>query len=793
MRSFAALAALALALSACSSDPVTPPPAPPEIVARFDLGTAKLPLFLDVPYPSDAYLEADGAHVAELPGLDAYLTSNSAVIDAALAQNRGFGVNSGAFFRIDRRKGDGSAEDAPVVGASSLPADEDACSAEDSPVLLVDLDAPDAASARVPCRVAFHDDRPSGSERPPVLAVLPARGVVLSEGHQYAAVLTTKITADGGKALGPSDAFRAIRDGENRAGALADLYGGTVDAVAAKIPALADKKSIAVVTRFHTQKRADELVRMREIVAATPAPALSWDPQDVAPMAAALFADKPITGYTATLDDWLGAPDQLPGGGDDPARDQPNGAAHDAIAAIGTAVFQAPNFLLERPGGYDDPTHATVARDAMGNVVVNPDKPTNKIWISFALPKSAMPASGFPVVILQHGLQGDRSFLLALANTFAKQGWATVAIESVTFGARSAEPAHTKDEGSTFAWSSKAAYSGPDGFVDSAASAIAFFGAFFDFGAPRDQLRQSVVDVGTLADLLASPGLDLGPLLQAVPGAKLDPTRIGYVGDSFGSVMGAMVASIDPKIRAFVLNVGGGGILTELVSNAPALGSLVGTAGSLNFGLLGDRLDWSHPLANLLQSVLDPADPLTHAHRIVKSPATIAGAKNPAKNVILIEVLWDELVANEGGEALARVAGFPLATPNVGPNGGVKLPEAKPGSDGKIRGAPVDGVTAVVVQASPATHGSDLYNARGVRHYAIPFAQPGPTPFPILPKDIPVKQPYLGLQAMCVTFLASHFAGEVAAVGDFPAPRRDFDDDGVDDAMDSDPQDPAKK
>jgi hypothetical protein len=248
---------------------------------------------------------------------------------------------------------------------------------------------------------------------------------------------------------------------------------------------------------------------------------------------------------------------------------------------------------------------------------------------------------------------------------------------------------------------------------------------------------------------------------------------------------------VDPRVRALVLNVGGGGILTELVSNAPWLASLVGTVGGLNFGLPQDRLDQGHPLVQILQTLLDPADPLTHARRIVKQPATIGGAPNPAKSVILVEALWDELVANEGSEALARAAGMPLATPNVGPNGGVALPEVKPGADGAIRGAPVSGVTAVLVQASPASHGSDLYNAYGKRHYAIPFGQPGAVPFPILPADIPVRQPYLGLQAMSVAFFQSAFAGEVPAVTSFPTPRRDFDDDGVDDAQDASPADPS--
>jgi len=783
---------LAASLPACSSE--THPqqqPAPPEIVARFTPGSAAMPPFLDIPFPSDVYLDPDGTIVDALPGLEVSIPNNTRTVTDALASQRGFGVNAGALFRVDRASTDAGA-DLPTVDAASLPADEAASLADGSSVLLVDLDAADPSAARVPCRVAFHDDRPRGSESPPVISVLPARGVVLAEGHRHAAVLTTKVTADGGKALGASAAFQAIRDGSARQGALEKLYGDTVDAVAARVPALADRTKIAGLAVFTTQATSDELVEMRAAVAKMPAPIVSWDPLELAPMGYGVFGDQPFAGYTATLDDWLGAPAKLPDGSDDPARDQQTGAAHDAIAALGTAVFDAPNFLLDRPMGYLDPAHANVARDAAGHPMINPDKPTAKVWVTLALPRAPVPAGGFPVIILQHGLQGDRSFILALANTFARQGWATAAIESVTFGARSPNASDTVDKVSNFPWSAGAKYHGPDGFVDTSASAINFFGAFFDFGAPRDQLRQSVVDVGTLADVLASPALDLGPLLAAVPGAKLSPARIGYVGDSFGSVMGAMVASIDPRVGALVLNVGGGGILTELVSNAPWLASLVGTAGGLNFGLSHDRLDASHPLVQLLQSILDPADPLSHARRIVRSPASIGGVPNPPKSVILVEALWDELVANEGSEALARAAGMPLAAPSAGTNGGVTLPEAKPGADGSIHDLPVSGITAVLVQASPATHGSDLYNAHGVRHYQPPFHQDGAVPFPVLPKDIPVREPYLGLQAMCVPFFQTYFAGAVPEVKGFPAPRRDFDDDGVDDAEDAFPFDASQ-
>src|SRR6185436_16478900 len=90
-----------------------------------------------------------------------------------------------------------------AVDPASLPTTEAASVADDASVLLIDLDAASPAAARVPCRATYHDDRPLASNSAPVLAVLPARGVVLEEGRRYAAVLTTGVKADGGAAIAP--------------------------------------------------------------------------------------------------------------------------------------------------------------------------------------------------------------------------------------------------------------------------------------------------------------------------------------------------------------------------------------------------------------------------------------------------------------------------------------------------------------------------------------------------------------------------------------------------------------
>ena len=123
--------------------------------------------------------------------------------------------------------------------------------------------------------------------------------------------------------------------------------------------------------------------------------------------------------------------------------------------------------------------------------------------------------------------------------------------------------ADTTDTKSVFPWSATAAYSGPDGFVDVPNGVNDFFGQLTDIGAIRDQMRQSILDIEAAYDVIRNPALDLGPLTSAVSGAKLDGTKVALVGNSLGAMMASMVAATDPKLTTFVLNVAGGGLMTE--------------------------------------------------------------------------------------------------------------------------------------------------------------------------------------------------------------------------------------
>ena len=144
----------------------------------------------------------DGRPLRRLvPGHRRTFKNNSNVLAAQLALTSGWSRIAPALFPIDDsslpKADDGEAAGAGVDRAT-LPADEDACKADGSSVFLIDLEATDPGAARVPCRATTLDERDRESARF-LVAIGPARGVVLAEGHRYAAVITSRVKTRGGR------------------------------------------------------------------------------------------------------------------------------------------------------------------------------------------------------------------------------------------------------------------------------------------------------------------------------------------------------------------------------------------------------------------------------------------------------------------------------------------------------------------------------------------------------------------------------------------------------------------
>ncbi len=748
----------ALVLAACSSkdggDSPQPPPA--GFAARFELPKSGRPAFLQVPFPSDLNVGADGTIQIDAAGFEriAPKEKGARYIAESLARTRGFGVYGGAIFELT-----GDAPDLAKL-PTGKPTD---CQGKDAPIVFVDLDA----GVTLPCQAAWNDDRKYNDlETIPTLVVRTARGVVVPEKHRVAVLLTSGITTAKGAALTASAELAALRDGQ-RADAAAKTYGDAIDAAVSK--AGIDKSRVVSAAVYTTGPVTEELRQARELARATPLPTLRWGKDDVAPVAPAKFTSTtPLPdGWTATLDAYMGTPNKLPNGDDDPdasAATNP-GIAHDSLSALGVAVFDAPNFLVEASGGYGVPEHGTFFHDASGKVAIDAAKPTSKIWVSFFVPKGTMPANGWPVVVYQHGLAGQRGDATAIANSLARRGFAVAAIEPVLQGTRGLD-ANARGDDSHDYKRKTSTYEGPDGFIDRNGEGSNYpptdlFGNLFRLSSLRDQFRQSVIDHTTLLRVLkAGPTLDGLAEGGVIP--KLDGSKVAYAGDSLGGILGSMVAGIEPDHAAYVLNVPGGALLTELAANSPNIYSLLNGAAALNFGLSGVQVPPYHPLAQLFQHVIDGGDPIAVAQTALK-PIAIAGAMPKPRNVLMFEVLGDEIVSNHATEALAKAMGLPVAKPH-----GPLLADLTEVDGAAITNVPTMGATGTLIQVYPAQHGVNFYWKKGHRTYARQrpvFGGDNSTDiFPKLPKELEFDNPYLELQATALAFITEAFEGKTPTV-----------------------------
>ncbi len=217
------------------------------------------------------------------------------------------------------------------------------------------------------------------------------------------------------------------------------------------------------------------------------------------------------------------------------------------------------------------------------------------------LPTGTAPASGWPVVIYQHGQGSDRSAAVGLAAHFAAQGWAVVAIDHPLHGVTSSNALAGLLMDPTNERHFYIDMDG-DGVMDAS-------GAHSMNGSPatvRDIRRQTVAD---LHQLLASlDSMNIG-------GQRLDNNRVGYVGISMGGVIGSMFAGTvaDDQVQAFTLDVPGGG-MAKLFD-----GSVV-FASRFRPQLAAQGLDYGTPEYEayfaLDQAVQDSGDPINYARAI---------------------------------------------------------------------------------------------------------------------------------------------------------------------------------
>jgi dienelactone hydrolase len=453
--------------------------------------------------------------------------------------------------------------------------------------------------------------------------------------------------------------------------------------------------------------------------------------------------------------------------------------AHDHIAVVATGKTTIARFVGDDTGT-DGPEDETFTIGAGGVPVVHA---IDSIPITVILPKGTVPADGFPVVIFGHGLGGSRASALNLAEPLCAQGYVVISIDMLNHGSR-LSPA---DNGNNLG--AKPGFTGNkslrDGFSDESGSTayFAFFESFLNLSAMRDTIRQSALDFARVAMLVqTNPSLAaLAAPYATTP--KFDPTRVAYLGESFGTIVGSDLAAIEPSIGFYVLDVAAGGIVDHAFPNSASIGDVAMNLAEQLYRTEG-KLDRFHPLVGALQSIFDGADSLTFGRHVLKDRFTIEGKVVGRRHVLVIEAMNDETVPNVSTEALARSFGLYLLKPNLVVPAGMLQVES-PAS------ANVGNQTAILVQYEPATHGYNWSAENGTLVYQPGYPFYGDeTLYPKLATPIEVKEPIYETMAQVTEALSTYFAGDAPRIRSTQTPVADFDLDGKPDATDPAPYDP---
>lgn len=252
-------------------------------------------------------------------------------------------------------------------------------------------------------------------------------------------------------------------------------------------------------------------------------------------------------------------------------------------------------------------------------------KSTQVIPVLATVPNAASgqvkPAAGWPVVIFQHGITRNRADALAISATMAMQGYAVVAIDQPLHGIRSIDPGigGFYIENTPFgAIASERTFDldlsnnttgapGPDGIVDGSGTYTINLASLL---TSRDNLRQAVADLFTLAKTVPTMSVDM----DATP--DFDGSRIFFVGQSLGSIVGLNFLTLEPTVSTAVLSVPGGGIV-QMLNGSPTFGPRI-RAGLAASGINSGTPTFDQFMGAAQQSI-DSADPLNFAAASVAS------------------------------------------------------------------------------------------------------------------------------------------------------------------------------
>jgi hypothetical protein len=537
------------------------------------------------------------------------------------------------------------------------------------------------------------------------LVAMAPLGTALKEHHAYGCWIVAGVHDAKGHALRPSATMRAAMAGHGTFGQRVSYQ-----KLAQRLSSLKVKPLAA--TAFTTQTLTDWVPKVLDDLSAMP------------PVAhlTRLFAT------VAELQDLFGGPVTTTR----PGRPAAGGVMHDKVGFVLEGTYDSPHYLSPTPGtlGLFDAEQTVQAVDSVPFILVLPIRSDY---------------TNTPVVIFQHGIDSDRSAVLAVANDYVARGYAVLGIDELWHGSRL--------PGNVDAVFNLSGAPGSDGIGDPSSNAVSWF---FDFnGNPRasilsldtrcirDNFRQAAADL--MQEVRLARSGDFSALSAADPGLAtltIDGANLVYTSESFGSILGAIVVAVDPMLDSAVLDVGGSAVLADLVPNSPEFGPLLGPIVSNAFDIDVDVEDpVTLPVAaqmslGMLQEVLEPGDGL----------ALSAGASS-SKSLLFLHDLADETVPNQAEEALALA--FGATQVDLAQQSHALTYVTLPTAPAPYAAAPL----RAVVELAEAGHGM-FTTQEGAHHYQFPFP-----PFTKLPATVTFDEPTELVHSLALDFIDSVHAG----------------------------------
>jgi hypothetical protein len=305
-----------------------------------------------------------------------------------------------------------------------------------------------------------------------------------------------------------------------------------------------------------------------------------------------------------------------------------------------------------------------------------------------------MPPEGWPVVINGHGTGGSLETGLgydagAEAIRITNAGAAMLAIS---------EPLHATREG----------------YRAGSENILTF--NFFNPPAGRDNWRQSALEKVQLVTAVEHLNFVDAEDVEH----RFDPRHVGYFGHSQGGIVGALFLAVEDRIEGAFLSGAGAGFAQSIVEKTdppPAIADI------LRLVLLApddEPIDRFHPVPALLQTFIDPADPLNYGslwrHR--------TGRRTP--HLIATSGLNDTFSPPRTHGALAASFELPLADPVAEPISVLGLLGSKSvGSthvEGNLNTDDGEPLTAALVQFEDQDHFAVFFDADAQNMFTDFFA-----------------------------------------------------------------------